>query len=60
MKRSTLVFAATTTFAGVAVVYAHWAQVRDKKEMHKAVIRDKEKLRQKRLALKKNDDDTTR
>jgi len=30
-----------------AVLYAHWSQMHDKQEMHKGVLRDKERQRQK-------------
>lgn len=44
-SRPTVVFLVTSAFAFGACAYAHWAQVNDMKEMHKGVVRDKERQR---------------
>ena len=41
-----LAFGASLTLAGAAIYYSHWAQIEDKRLMHQAVIRDKERLKE--------------
>lgn len=53
MSRPALAFAGATTFFLGAVGYAHWSQVNDKKEMHKGVVRDKERMRLRREEMNK-------
>ena len=48
MRGPQAVFGASLLVAGAAVVYAHYAQVRDQRQMHEGVERDKERLRMKR------------
>lgn len=45
MNRGQAVLGISLLVAGSAVVYAHYAQVRDKQQMHEGVERDKERLR---------------
>ena len=41
-----LVFGASVTLATAAIYYSHWSQVEDKRLMHQAVIRDKQRLKE--------------
>ena len=55
-----VVLGVTTVGAVGAIVYSHYAQVRDKAEMRAGVERDKERLRLKRKMQRKAEDPTLR